>query len=369
MNNWEDRLRAWVAQYALVIGSAAVLLLGLAVRAFGLAVTIPETTPWLEILPGNAILAQKLTATLLDAALCAACVTLLRELLPKEQRALGGFVGFALCWLHPLPMMSAAVWGQADAGVAALCVLAVLAYLRGKPGWAMTALGLGIAWKPQAAFLLPLFAILYLCGPKRFCLLWLLLAPAFWALRGTVALLLGAESAFRCTLWQPGNPMTNGCPNLFAIVGTPAGVPDMAYEILACLGAAAALGLMGGMGLMLTLRGRTLQKRTVTLLGAWCVLCCTFFLPGMQARCGLAGEMLLLCWAISRANRRGWGYVLLGVLPTLSAYMGALFERPFLPLEQGGYLALLLLVSLTWELWRETAAPARQTAAEGRVLQ
>ena len=92
------------------------------------------------------------------------------------------------------------------------------------------------------------------------------------------------------------------------------------------------------------------------LLGAWCVLACIFFLPRMHERYGMVGDVLLMVWAVALAKPRGFGWVLLGLLPTLSAYCEYLFNAPIFSLQFGAVLNLLLLGALTWELAREAAA-------------
>ena len=97
-----------------------------------------------------------------------------------------------------------------------------------------------------------------------------------------------------------------------------------------------------------------LTDRMAVLMGAWCVLCCVFFLPRMHERYGIVGEVLLLCWAVAVGKPRGFAYVLLGLLPTMSAYAEYMFRNPFFPLQLGGAMNMALLGLLTWELLRET---------------
>ena len=93
-----------------------------------------------------------------------------------------------------------------------------------------------------------------------------------------------------------------------------------------------------------------LDAPTLALLGAWCVFCCVFFLPRMHERYAVVGEVLLLCWAVWLKKPRALLYVLLSMLPVLSAYSKFLFTIPFFSLQLGGVMNLCLLCLISWEV-------------------
>ena len=95
---------------------------------------------------------------------------------------------------------------------------------------------------------------------------------------------------------------------------------------------------------------KQLGNSTLVLLGAWCVLCCVFFLPRMHERYGIVGEVLLLCWAVWLKKPRGLLYALLSLVPILSAYAQYLFQVPFFSLQLGGVMNLVLLCMVSWEV-------------------
>ncbi|MEG2316313.1 MAG: glycosyltransferase 87 family protein [Clostridia bacterium] len=394
MMKWEDHLRTWLIRHAVPLGYAAVALLGLLIRWSFMPLIVADTEffyiPWLNTLKESGVqalldpalqfnytpmnlylwaLAAKLFGsfdTLMvvkalriveELALCAACYALICALVPKARGSLRRFLGFSVLLLNPVLILNAAGWGQVDAGYTLFCVLSVILLLKQKPEWALCMMGVALSYKLQAAFLLPLFVIAYFCGRKKFSLLWFLAVPGIWVISGVPMIFFGQSPLYAVQVYlgqaeQYTNPTFN-CPNLFAVMGDAIGAKQQINGMLSRLGMALCFGALGGMAVWLMRTGRTLTDRTSVLLGAWCVLCCLFFLPRMHERYGIVGEMLLLCWAVACAKPRGFAYVLLGLLPTLSAYAEYMFRYPFFPLQWGGVMNMVLLGLLTLELLHE----------------
>lgn len=398
MMKWEQKTRAWIAEHALWLGYAAVALLGLFLRYSYLPLLVGDmeffNAPWFDAIKAGGIgaaldpslqfnyspmhlylwslatallgsldtvLALKIVCLVMEALLCAACFLVARVLLPASRRKPGGFVAFTLIWLNPVLVWNAAGWGQMDASFALFCVLAVLLLLKGKPVWGLAALGFSLAWKLQAILLLPLFLIAYFRGRKRFSFLWFLLLPGILVASGVPMALVGESPLFAVNIYlqQAGqySKATFNCPNLFALMGEAVGGKQMFVGMFSRTGVVLCVAALGGMAVWMISKKTMLTEQTTVLLGAWCVLCCLFFLPRMHERYGIVGELLLLCWAVGVGKPRGFAYVLLGLLPTLSAYAQYLFRNPFFPLQWGGFMNMALLGLMTWELTRaETTA-------------
>ncbi|MEG0270858.1 MAG: glycosyltransferase 87 family protein [Clostridia bacterium] len=402
MMKWEEKLRAWLMAHVLWLGAAAVLLLGLFLRYTYLPLLVADVeflnAPWFDaikaggmaavlepslqynysplhlylwtlatLLPWDTYTVLKLVSITMEMLLCAACVVLLRTLLPKQNKKLGSFVGFTLLWLNPVLLWNAAGWGQADASFALFCVLALWLLLKEKPAWALAALGVALAWKLQAIFLLPLFVMAYFCGKKRFSALWFLLVPGILVLSGVPMMLIGQSPLFAVQVYLGQTDLysqiTYNYPNIYALMGEAIGNKTMILGMFSRTGMALCIAALGGMAVWLITKKVTLQSRATVLLGAWCVLCCVFFLPRMHERYGIVGELLLLCWAVCLWKPRGFVYVLLGMLPVLSAYAEYMFRHPFFPLQWGAVLNLILLGLLTWEVVREVRVEALEAQA------
>ena len=408
MMTWETRLREWLTRHAVALGYTAVGLMGLFLRYSYLPMLSADleflNAPWFEAIKSGGmgavldpallynysplhlyvwtLVAQlsggfdacavlKCVCLGMELALVAACVATLRTLLPGPKGRIRRFLGFSLLWLSPVLLWNAAGWAQTDTCYAAFCVLAVLMLMKDRPVWALAMLGVALAWKLQAIFLLPLFVIAWFCGHRRFSLLWFLLVPGIWVLSGLPMALVGASPLYAVDVYlgQAGlyNDLTFNCPNLFALMGDEITVNQMVNGMFSRTGVVLALAVLGGMAVWMMARRARLHGRLCVLLGAWCVLVCVFFLPRMHERYGIVGEVLLACWAAALGKPRGFAYVVLGHLPTLSAYAEYLFRDPFFPLQLGGAMNLVLLALLTWEVAHEIHAQ-HKAAATGQPV-
>ena len=149
--------------------------------------------------------------------------SLLKTALPNEKQSWGCFLGCALVWLSPVMLWNVAGWGQTDIFYTLFALLAVLLLLKDKPQWGLVCLGVSLAWKLQAVFLLPLFLIAYFAGRKRFSLFWFLTVPGVMLLTSLPMALIGESPLFVVNIYlgQTGmySEITYNCPNLYAILG------------------------------------------------------------------------------------------------------------------------------------------------------
>lgn len=395
MMKWEERFRQWLMDHIIVLGYAAVIVLGIFIRYSYLSMLAADmefmNSAWFDAIKTSGmggvldpslqftysplhlylwtlaaalfgsfdtVVVLKLVSIVLEILVCVTCYAIIRKVLPESKKKLGSFIGFTLLWLSPILIWNASAWGQTDAGYTLFSVIAVLMLLKDKPVWGLACLGVALAWKLQALFLVPLFLIMYFLGRKKFSFLWFLLVPGILVVSGIPMMLVGESPLFAVNIYlgQTGmySQVTYNCPNLFAIMGDAIGNKQMINGMFSRTGMVLCIAALGGMAVWMITRKATLSNRAMLLLGAWSVLCCIFFLPRMHERYGMAGEMLLICWAVALGKPRGFAYVLLGLLPTLSAYAEYMFKYPFFSLQLGGVMNLVLLGLLTWELLVET---------------
>ena len=394
MMKWEARLVESIRTHMLTWACVCAAVLGLVIRYSFIPLVVADNefffTPWYAIAreQGLAALAVesnysplylylftlmakccptadgvKYFAIALEAGLiAAACLLTWRSARPLIKRRDTALCFILLC-MNPVLILGAAGWGQVDMGYAALAVLSIWLLLKGNSRWAMVSLGLALSLKLQAVFLIPLFLI-YNFVERKFSFLELIIVPAVWILLGVPMALCGQSPlyAVTCYLAQTelySNPTFN-CPNVFALLGDAMSGKQMIQGMWSRYGMALCVAALGGMLTWLTVRRRRLDERATLLLGAWCVLCCIFFLPRMHERYGIIGEVLLLCWAVCAGKPKAFAYVLLGLLPTLSAYCEYMFKKPMFSLQLGGAMNMLLLALLTWELVR--TVPAQEAA-------
>ena len=291
---------------------------------------------------------------LFELGLITASCGLIGTLMPKKEQKFQRFLGFAALWLSPVLIWNVSGWGQTDALFAVFAVLAVWMLLKDKPVWGLVWLGVSLAFKLQAIFLLPLFMMAYFCGRKRFSVLWFLLVPGILVVSGFPMVLVGESPLFAVNIYLGQTDLyskiTYNYPNLYAIMGDALNVDQMILGMHSRVGLVLCVAAIGSVAVYMMARRKQLSNSTLVLLGAWCVFCCVFFLPRMHERYAIVGELLLVCWAVWLGKPRALGYVILSMAPTLSAYAQYLFQQSFFSLQIGGAMNLVLLCLLTWEL-------------------
>lgn len=292
-----------------------------------------------------------------DMAQIAVACLIVWQLLPKARKLPGLLVAFTLLWLSPILLLSAAAWGQTDVIYLGFSLLSLLCLFQRKPVLAMLSFGLALAFKLQAIFLLPALVVLYFCFEKKFSALWFLLVPAVWyAVRVPIQLLGGGIATTAEYLSMQTNSYsaaTMNAPNLHALLGDTVKSALLSKDLWEMYSILLTVTALGCMAAWMIGRRVKLDRQTALLLCAWSVLACEFLLPHMHERYGIVGEVLLLLWAVLLWKPRGFAYVLLSMLPVVSAYCDYLLDAQIFPLQFGGALNLLLMFALTWELLRQ----------------
>ena len=391
MMKWEARLRSWLMDHMLVLAYGAVALLGRFLRFSLLPMQSDDlvymNASWFEAIKAEGMagilepsleytysplhlyvwmlaaalfgsfdthVVLKLVSIAFEIGLIAALCGLMRTLMPGKNRRFHRFLGFSALCLNPVLLWNAAGWGQTDAMFALFAVLAVWMLMKDRPVWGLVWLGVSLGFKLQAIFLLPLFMMAYFCGRKRFSVLWFLLVPGILVASGIPMMLVGESPLFAVNIYLGQTDLysriTYNYPNLYAIMGEALEVDQMILGMHSRVGMALCIAALGAVAAYLMAFRRQLDHPSMVLLGAWCVLCCVFFLPRMHERYAIVGELLLICWALWTCKPRAFLYVLLSMAPVLSAYSEYLFRKPFFSLQLGGVMNLVLLALLSWEV-------------------
>ena len=386
---WEEALKEWIRKNAILFGYLALGALGLFLRYSYLPMLSADVefinSVWFEGIKAGGMkavldpqlrfnytpmhlylwmLAAKLLGTLdtvpalkivclcTESVLLTGCFLIICRLTRSRMRR---FAGFGALALNPVLLWNVAGWGQMDATFAALSIFAVWLLMNEKPEWGLAALGVALSFKMQAAFILPLFMYAWFQSPRKFSIFWFLLVPGILIASGIPMTLVGASPLYAVQTYfdQAGlySEVTYNYPNIYAIMGEAIGQKSMVDGMISRTGMAMAIALFGGLAVYMMHRQFILKdKSLLVLLGAWCVIIAVFFLPRMHERYAIVGELLLLCWAVWLSKPRGVIYVVLSVLPILSAYSEYLLRKPFFSLQFGGMINLILVAALTWEL-------------------
>ncbi|MBO5501511.1 MAG: hypothetical protein J6A48_05760, partial [Clostridia bacterium] len=199
-----------------------------------------------------------------------------------------------------------------------------------------------------------LFMMAYFCGRKRFSVLWFLLVPGILVVSGIPMVLVGESPLFAVNIYLGQTDLyskiTYNYPNLYAMMGDALNVDQMTLGMYSRVGLVLCVAALGSVAAYMMVKRKQLSHPSMVLLGAWCVLCCVFFLPRMHERYGIVGEVLLLCWAVWLKKPRALAYALLSLVPILSAYAQYLFQVPFFSLQLGGAMNLVLVCLISWEV-------------------
>lgn len=391
MMKWEAKLQKWLMDNMILLAYLAVTVLGLFLRYSHLPMLAADlkymNSSWFEAIKAEGMagildpaleytysplhlyvwmlaaallgsfdthMVLKGVSLLFEVGTVLATCGLLRTLLPKKEQKFLRFLGFTALWLSPVMIWNVSGWGQTDAMFAVFAVLAVWMLLKDKPVCGLVWLGVSLAFKLQAIFLLPLFMMAYFCGRKRFSVLWFLLVPGILVVSGIPMVLVGESPLFAVNIYLGQTDLytkiTYNYPNLYAIMGEALNVDQMTLGMYSRVGLVLCVAAIGCVAAYMMSRRKQLSDATMVLLGAWCVLCCVFFLPRMHERYGIVGEILLLCWALWLKKPRGFLYALLSIIPILSAYAQYLVQVPFFSLQLGGVMNLVLMCLLSWEV-------------------
>ena len=142
-------------------------------------------------LPLPKIIAIKGISMVFDLLLATFAALIVRERFPRPVLPL---LTFALVLFAPTVVVNSAPWGQCDSIYAAFCLGSLYFLITRKPWWACVFFALGLSFKLQAIFFLPVLLIVLVVNRRRWAeLLALLAVPAVFALMLVPAALAGRD--------------------------------------------------------------------------------------------------------------------------------------------------------------------------------
>jgi Gpi18-like mannosyltransferase len=259
------------------------------------------TPPYLYLLAAGShlplapVTVVKGLALVIDAALAVAVGALAAALRPGGRTALAAATGALLL---PSVVVNGALLGQCDALYTALLVVAVLLVVRERPGPACAVVGVAVAVKLQAVFVLPLLVVLVLNRrvPVR---------ALPWAVVGWLAAMLPAVVAGRPVADLPRiytglvghyDDLTLNAPNVYQWVRTPpgGGTGALAFAVV----------VLGAATLWLAHRRAGVDDDLVLRAAVLLLLLAPFTLPRMHERYTFPADVLAVAYAV--VVRRGW---------------------------------------------------------------
>ena len=257
-------------------------------------------------------------------------------------------LAFVATLLAPTVVLNSAMWGQCDAIFTSFLVASLHCLLVGRQGWACAALGMALAFKPQAMFLAPLF--LWLLAGKAVDWRCFLLTPAVVLASFVPAWLLGMPLAGPL-LWSYGHlitkssQLTANAPNLYVWIAGPMGDEYALWVHGAGVLLAAALVVAVAWVVRRARRGLAGRGELVVLLGTFSVLLLPYVLPRMHDRHFFAADVFAIVLAFFRPAAYAYVPLVVGSV-SLAAYFPFLFGEWPAPPELLAAVLLAVLVAL-----------------------
>lgn len=254
-------------------------------------------------------------------------------------------VCFYLVLLCPTVMLNGAYWGQCDSIYAAFALLALWLALDGKPAWGMVCMAVSFAFKLQAVFIMPIFAVLLVS--KRVKLWHFLLFPAAYILLVLPAVIAGRPFLGTLTLYfdqmdTVGSALNYNSPSVYAFIRD-AQNPELASK----LGVFAAFAFMLCIIALSARQGGRLSDWAI--LGAAIALCIgiPYLLPHMHERYFFLADILSIVLAVCVPVY--FAMPILCLFASLLGYHAYLMRRYLLLMHNGAIaLAAALLLALAF---------------------
>lgn len=218
---------------------------------------------------------------------------------------------YALIIFLPTVFLNSAVWGQCDSMYGCLCLLALYTLYKEHYIPSFIALGIALALKLQAVFIVPVYIYLYICR-KNFSLLnFLITLAVLWA-TGIPAYLQGRPltTVFDIYMLQMSEyaGMTFNGTTFWVLF-----FPD--YQSMHICAILVTMLVLGGFLFYFLSKGKHLKTdfESFLIVAAWSAWTCVLFLPGMHERYTYLADLLLVLLAILSAKYRPYALLSVGI--------------------------------------------------------
>jgi Gpi18-like mannosyltransferase len=329
------------------------------------------TPPYLYLLaamgylPLDPLVAIKLLSTVTDLALAAVVAGLAGHLRPGR---LTGWIAAAAVVLLPPVVLNSALLGQCDALYSTLLLLTLLLVFRDQPRAAGFVIGVALAVKFQAVFLMPVFALLLI--RRRVPPTAVPLVIAGWGAAMLPALLAGRPwgdlpQIYLTQLNQFGE-LTLYAPNIYQWLPADQALTVPGIALAALLVYAVLVAVIG--------TGVELTDVLVVRVGYLILLLLPFALPRMHERYSYPADVLGVVYAF--AVHRGWVVAAAGAVVSGLTYLpfgiGASMPMEALAVAEAGIIVLVTLelvsyLRATRQRERICPDPAEPLAGTARI--
>lgn len=336
-------------------------------------------------LPVQKIIAIKGISMVFDLVLAMFAALIVRERLPRPGLPL---LTFALVLFAPTVVVNSAAWGQCDSIYAAFCLGSLYFLITRKPWWACVFFALGLSFKLQAIFFLPVLLIVMVVNRQRWAAL--LAVPAVFALMLVPAALAGRDISSLLSIYPTqvsgggtGQAGMGGFGGGAGAVGGGGGaqrgqgfgasadsltlnaptfyqwVSAGASSAWKYLGLAAAAVLVAVIGALAWLRRRPLSAAHIVILATTVVLAVPFLLPQMHERYFYLADVLTIVMAMY--VRRFWPVAIVVSLCSLLSYAPFLWNATPVALPLVAFGDFLAVIATIWILFDVFSDPDQES--------
>jgi Gpi18-like mannosyltransferase len=251
-----------------------------------------------------------------------------------------GLLTYAIILFSPTVFINSGLWGQCDSMHTAFILIALYFLLNNHIRTAMIYFGVGLSFKLQAIFPLPLF--IYFFVYKKISIKNLLYIFIGFFGVSIPAWFLGWPLAKCIMNYVAGTgisgTLTMNAPTIFTW-GNISGIMPVIFitAVLFCI------------GFLIIRKSSVPSNNTILLLFLFCNFAIPFFLPNMHERYFYIGEIAVLLYSIANPKRF---WISIGViLPSLATYSGFLWgTNPFPLLNLSVVMLLVIIVVSKWLL-------------------
>ncbi|MCM1185630.1 MAG: hypothetical protein NC251_01065 [Lachnoclostridium sp.] len=241
----------------------------------------------------NPIFLYKGLSMLFDFLLAAVTGLTVYELSEKKNPALSA-IAYGAVLFFPTVLLNSSFWGQCDAIYTFFVILSLYLLLRNKTKTAFAMLGVAVAFKLQAMFILP-FLLIYYVLEKRYSILHYLISLAAFYIMSLPGV-LGRHSLlapFRIYANQKGSwtELYKNFPSFLVFFGNEWETYEAVSRVIFLM-----IIALFGIALLYFMQKKIPLYRTkyFILMAAWSVWTCVLFLPEMHERYGYLLDILLL---------------------------------------------------------------------------
>ena len=262
-------------------------------------------------MPGSTMYLIKSVSILFDFLMALGCAWILAREMGERVFSAAFNIAYTFVIFLPTAILNSAVWGQCDGMYGALCVLALYTLYKEHYLVSFIALGVALALKLQAVFIVPVYLYFYVCR-KNFSLLSFLISLAVLWATGIPAYL-------------HGRPLTTVLDVYFLQMSEYTGMsfngttfwllffPD--WQSMHNCAIALTILILGLFLYIFLSKGRTLKTdfESFLVVAAWSAWTCSLFLPGMHERYTYLADLLLVLLAIMSPKYRIYAFLSVGI--------------------------------------------------------